>query len=331
MGSVTEQSFAGAFSTGTHGTGLSIESLCSLVSSIRLVDGQGQARVVPAADLPAARLSMGMLGIITEVTIDCVPYYQLDYNAYVCRFDDIVDRLDELATQNERVLLWWLRPPVGPEDRMVIVTKNAVGAPPGFPATAPNQEDTVFAGHPGGLAFDAGALGALMLGLPATPGRFPRIHKLTHGYEKVLTLPLLPVFHREMEYAIPAENAATALSAVRHVFDEGDRRLIMPMEVRYMAPETHLLSTAHDRPKGVMYMGVSATADVMDNAPEMFERFEPIMRDLGGRPHWGKHYSLTRQDLERMYPQTFDAFVQTRRRYDPKGVFLNSLLRQLFN
>jgi FAD/FMN-containing dehydrogenase len=98
-----------------------------------------------------------------------------------------------------------------------------------------------------------------------------------------------------------------------------------------MAPETHLLSTAHDRPKGVMYMGVSATADVMDNAPEMFERFEPIMRDLGGRPHWGKHYSLTRQDLERMYPQTFDAFVQTRRRYDPKGVFLNSLLRQLFN
>ena len=54
------------------------------------------------------------------------------------------------------------------------------------------------------------------------------------------------------------------------------------------------------------------------------------MRALGGRPHWGKHFSLTREDLERMYPQTFDTFVQTRRQFDPNGVFLNSLLTALF-
>ena len=68
----------------------------------------------------------------------------------------------------------------------------------------------------------------------------------------------------------------------------------------------------------------------MNNSAEVFERFEPLMRTLGGRPHWGKHYSLTREDLDRMYPTTHDTFVQTRRRFDPNGVFLNSLLRPLF-
>lgn len=331
LGSVTEQSISGAFSTGTHGSGLTFESLASSVSAMRLVDGTGQVRTITtAADLAAARVSVGMLGIITEVTLDAVPYYDLEYNAYVCRFDDIVDRLDELATTNDRALLWWLRPPIGPGDRVIIVTKNAVGAPPGFPANAPNLDDSSIAGLPGGLGFDAVALSGLVLGLSPAPGRFRRILKYTAGYEQVLTLPLLPVFHREMEYAIPAQHASTALKQMRHVLDEGDLRLLLPIEVRFMAPETHLLSPAHDRPQGVMWMGLSPGADVMDNGPEIFDRFEPVMRSLDGRPHWGKHFSLTREDLERMYPQTFDTFVQARRQFDPNGVFLNSLLRSLF-
>lgn len=329
LGSVTEQSIAGAFSTGTHGTGLKLPSLSSLISAIRLVDGTGQVHDIAAADLPAARLSLGMLGIITQITIDCVPYYELEYNAYVCRFDDIVDRLDELAATNDRALLWWMRPPVGPGDRIIIVTKNAVGAPPGFPANDPALDDSTPPGN-SRLGFDIGALGAILVGVPPTAGRFRRIVKFTDGYEKVLTLPLLPVFHREMEYAIPAEHASAALRQVRHVLDEGDLRLLMPMEVRYVAEENHFLSPSINRPKGVMYMGISPGADIMDNGPEVFERFEPIMRTLGGRPHWGKHYSLTRDDVARMYPGTHEKFVETRRRFDPNGVFLNSHLSPLF-
>src|SRR5688572_13366922 len=41
LGSVTEQSIAGAFSTGTHGTGVTLGSLSSMVSGVKLVDGQG--------------------------------------------------------------------------------------------------------------------------------------------------------------------------------------------------------------------------------------------------------------------------------------------------
>ncbi len=330
LGSVTEQSIAGAFSTGTHGTGVGLGSLSSMVTGIKLVDGAGNVQVVSAADLPAARLSLGLLGIITEVTLDCVPHYQLEYNAYLCRFDDIVDRMDELASSNERARIWWLRPEHGPGDRVVIITQNPIGAPPGFPANDPNLDDFAIPGFGANLQFDVGAILGLLLGLSPTPGRYRRVVKFTDDYNKVLTLEALPLFHREMEYAIPAQHASTALKQIRHVLDEGDLRLFLPIEVRYVGPETHLLSTSLDRPQGVVYMGMSTGVAIQNNSAEVFERFEPLMRTLGGRPHWGKHFSLTREDLVRMYPTTHDTFVQTRRRFDPNDVFLNSFLNPLF-
>ena len=43
---------------------------------------------------------------------------------------------------------------------------------------------------------------------------------------------------------------------------------------------------------------------------ELFEQIEPIFRELGGRPHWGKHYNLTRQQLQEMYGDNYDRFVE---------------------
>ena len=62
----------------------------------------------------------------------------------------------------------------------------------------------------------------------------------------------------------------------------------------------------------------------------MFEHFEPILKDLGGRPHWGKCYSLTQNEARRLYPGSFDAFKAIRKKYDPNGVFSNEFLNQLF-
>ena len=55
-----------------------------------------------------------------------------------------------------------------------------------------------------------------------------------------------------------------------------------------------------------------------------------MMKDFGGRPHWGKHFTLTRKEIRDMYPDSFDKFNEIRKELDPKGVFVNSLIRQLF-
>jgi FAD/FMN-containing dehydrogenase len=77
----------------------------------------------------------------------------------------------------------------------------------------------------------------------------------------------------------------------------------------------------------VCYIG----AATQPNANEVFERFEPIMKGFGGRPHWGKCFTLTRGELEAMYPNTYDTFRKIRKDLDPQGVFSNEFVRQLFD
>ena len=330
IGSITEQSIAGAISTGTHGTGRGLGSMSTLVKGMTLVSGNGEVRVIKSSDnelLRAARLSLGAMGIITEVTLECVPYYSLEYSAYLGRFDSIVNRLDDLSKENERVLLWWLLPPIGPHDLVIIITKNSSSRPQGFLEGA-NDVDVM-------KLLDRVRYNRLPMNLVKLARMFSargdlgsdecwRVLSWSGGYEDVLTIPLLPVYHQECEYAIPAENAAEALRALRVVLDEADMHLLLPVEVRYVAKDDSLLSPS--REGDVCYIGAST----MENALEVFNRFEPMMRKLGGRPHWGKHFNLNRDDVRELYPETFDTFVNIRREWDPERVFLNSFLRNLF-
>jgi FAD/FMN-containing dehydrogenase len=49
------------------------------------------------------------------------------------------------------------------------------------------------------------------------------------------------------------------------------------------------------------------------------------------RPHWGKHFLLRRSEVEAMYPDSYDKFRNIRKELDPKGVFTNTLIHQLFD
>src|SRR5262252_6133946 len=74
MGSITEQSIAGAISTGTHGTGIRLGNIPTAIVGLNLVTGTGDVLKITEADkdlLNAARVSVGALGIITQVTIQC--------------------------------------------------------------------------------------------------------------------------------------------------------------------------------------------------------------------------------------------------------------------
>ena len=60
-----------------------------------------------------------------------------------------------------------------------------------------------------------------------------------------------------------------------------------------------------------------------------FTDFEPMYREAGGRPHWGKLHSLGQSDLAALYPD-FERFNALRNELDPKGKFLNPHLAKLF-
>jgi L-gulono-1,4-lactone dehydrogenase len=325
MGSVTEQSIAGATATGTHGTGIRLGNLSTSLVGMKLVTGTGDLLTIQENDaelLDAARVNIGTLGIVTEVTIQCVPLYDLEHNIYWCKFDDVIDELDRLNEENERFLLWWLVPPIGPKDNVMVATMN----PPGTPSGLLGQSGSVTGESPerGPLAMDTNDLVSLILKLfPTKP--FQRIVHQNGRYDRMLTIPLIPVFHRELEYALPVESAADALRRLRRIFEEGDLAISLPVEVRFVAEDHSMLSPARGR--NVCFIGVSPQS----NANEIYARVEPVLKEFGGRPHWGKHFSLQRSELEAMYPDSLDRFREIRKELDPEGVFSNTLTRQFFD
>jgi L-gulonolactone oxidase len=326
LGSITEQSFAGAALTGTHGTGITKGALPTMIREARLVNGKGEVVTYTRDDeeLKGVALSLGALGIVTKVTLDCIPHYQVDYNVYVGKFDAVMANLPQIVRENERVLLWWLFP-LFERDDVLIVTKNELDHDRGLLGNAEDRVTTPLGlTGPLGKVEDAILAAIAPQGRGTAPGKFKRILHMKGDYERMLTLPLLPVFHTECEYAIPAQNAVAALSDFRTVVEESDLKLKLPVELRWVAGDDQLLSPCNDG--DVCYIGASTE----DNTAEVFARFEPIMWKHGGRPHWGKHFTLSRDAIATMYGQNYVDFVKLRDEMDPDRVFSNSFLAHLF-
>ncbi|MDG4801040.1 D-arabinono-1,4-lactone oxidase [Micromonospora sp. WMMD980] len=101
LGDVDYQSIAGATATGTHGTGLGFGNLSTQLTGVRLVTGTGEVLEIDAERnpdlLPAARLSLGALGVVTQVTLDVQPRYDLHRRSWCARLDWTLDHLAERA------------------------------------------------------------------------------------------------------------------------------------------------------------------------------------------------------------------------------------------
>ena len=173
-GSIMEQSIAGAISTGTHGTGVRLGNLATQIVRMKLVTGTGDVQEITETQmglLNAARVNLGALGIITEVTISVVPNYDLEFSAYWCKFEDIIDKIDTLNAENERVRIWWFPKPIfGIKHNIVLSTMNTPGTPrgmlAGFDDLTDDQSNTI---GKSALPLDLGILVAALTKLAADP------------------------------------------------------------------------------------------------------------------------------------------------------------------
>jgi FAD/FMN-containing dehydrogenase len=110
MGDIDVQAIAGAVGTGTHGTGPTLGNIPSRVTGIRMVDGLGDI-VDCAADadlLRAARVSIGSLGIFTEVELQCTPAFRLHERTWVEPIEETMQRLDSRIAENRSYEFFWM-------------------------------------------------------------------------------------------------------------------------------------------------------------------------------------------------------------------------------
>ena len=109
LGHISEQSVAGAISTATHGTGIKYGNLSTQVVGIRLVKADCLVCDLDENDgeiWQAVRVSLGCLGIISEVTIQCVDAFMLEENTYTLPFEEAMDKMLDLVNSNDHVKFW---------------------------------------------------------------------------------------------------------------------------------------------------------------------------------------------------------------------------------
>ena len=122
----------------------------------------------------------------------------------------------------------------------------------------------------------------------------------------------------EMEYALPREAGPEVIERVLELIERERFQVAMPIECRVVAADEALLSPSHRRAS--TYVAVHQYRG-MEWRP-YFEAVEQIMREYGGRPHWGKRHGRTAADLEPDYPR-WQEFQQVRDRLDPERTFTN--------
>ena len=111
QGDIDRQAIAGAVATGTHGTGPTLRNFSAAVRGARLVLASGEVVDCDAGHDPelfqAARLSLGALGVVTELRLAIRPAYRLEERMWLEDLDTVLDRLDERTTATRHFEFFW--------------------------------------------------------------------------------------------------------------------------------------------------------------------------------------------------------------------------------
>lgn len=115
LGTERVQNYVGAFTTGTHGTGKDLGNLATQVIGFRVLDSSGNVTIVNQtlnADLlNAFRISLGALGIITEVTVqaESVKYLKRTTKVLKTSPDDLksmYQNISNLYKKYDHLAIW---------------------------------------------------------------------------------------------------------------------------------------------------------------------------------------------------------------------------------
>ncbi|MFG2401872.1 D-arabinono-1,4-lactone oxidase [Streptomyces lydicus] len=325
MGDIMEQTVSGAAGTGTHGTGRDSASIAAQITALELVTADGSVLTCSADENPdvfaAARLGLGALGVISELTFAVEPEFLLTAREEPMGFDEVTDRFDELVAENEHFEFYWF-PHTGNCNTKRNNRSQGPAAPPG--RVGAWIEDELLSNGVFQVACAVGrAVPAAIPGIAKVSSRALSARTYTDIPYKVFTSPRRVRFV-EMEYALPRAAAAAALGELRALVERSDFRISFPVEVRTAPADDLVLSTASGR--DTVYIAVHMYRGTPYEA--YFAAAERIMTAHEGRPHWGKLHTRDADHLAEVYPR-FGEFTAVRDRLDPERRFANAYLRRV--
>lgn len=318
----------GALATGTHGTSGSI--LAAYVVGCRLVQADGTVLEIDEQHelMDALRVSLGVLGVFSTITIRCVDAYTLHLKEAPEKDSEWLPRIKSDLAKYDFLRILWL-----PHTGSGYVIRGEK-----VPEDLQIQEN----------------MGPEYLKHRRTASKI--LYKYSHKFPWITYLAnniLYQAFfkskkeHKGSLYqaTVTKSRGSTlelaewtiSLDKFPQVFAElkaeinswGNNSYVhIPMDVRFIYQDKSWLSYAYGQ--DTVTMGCVTRNAATADSYEAFKTVEKIFIKHGGRPHWGKRFQAKDKEFSVIYPKWND-FKALRKKLDPANKFLNGYLKEVFN
>lgn len=309
LASLPHISIAGAITTGTHGSGTGNGNLATSVSGLSIMLGDGSIWPVARGDgdFAGAVVSLGALGVMTSVTLDVLPSFEVAQLVYTgSSLAEAVDRFEEIfsAGYSVSVFTHWQ----GMADQIWVKYRSG-GTPSGLPGVLATKRL-----HPI-IDLDAEAC-TEQLGITGSwADRLPhfRMDFTPSSGEEI-----------QSEFFVDLADGPAAIRALDRVGDKlADAMMIS--ELRTIAADDLWLSQSYGRPSLAFHFTWQPDQAVADGAARIVA---DALADLSPRPHWGKVFDPAQFDLSQF--DRLDDFLALVDRTDPAGTFSNPWFTEVF-
>ena len=321
MSDIDYQTLGGALATSTHGTGLTMGSMSTQVTALRLITPSGEIIDCSRSREPelflSACVSLGAYGVISRFRLQNRARYKLRERNWLEKTESLLERVEDLKTGHRH---FEMMPLLHSDYALAITadeTEDAFTAPPA-------DDDSAFVvlmDKRDQYGRDLPAIRSWLMNLVAGGVEFEdRV-----GWSHRILANVRNVRWNEMEYQVPAEAGPACLREILRTVHEKRPHAWFPLEYRYVRGDDLYLSPFHDRDACSISVHQSWDLDYH----HYFGEIEKIFWKYDGRPHWGKLHTLNHRALSTMYPY-WDTAMAARERVDPDGRMLNGHLRSLF-
>jgi FAD-linked oxidoreductase len=316
---VNAQSFAGAISTATHGTGRTHPALHAHVTALRLITPAGEVLTCSQTERPellaAAQVALGSLGIITAVTTKVVPAFNLQRKVWLMPLEDMLAQADALSRSNQHFEFFYL-PFTG---YTAAITHNPYA---GKEIVHPPGNDEAMLADLRKLRDWLGRTPDLRRWV-AKKMIDPKLTEQATDRSFKLFSSARPTKFNETECHVPRE---AGIACVREIIRKLEQRneVFFPLEFRFVAADQAWLSPFYQRDS----CSIAVHAAAGEPYDYIVSELGPIFRKYGARPHWGKLHDYSTAELATLYPRWKD-FLALRQQLDPRGRMLNPYVAKL--
>ncbi len=318
----------GAIATGTHGTTGGGKPLSEYMVACSLISPDGSIEEVHEGDarMDALRCSMGLLGVMSEITLQCEASRNLYVTEEAVRDEIWLEKWPHWLKENYFLRLLWI-----PHSGYAwVIRGNPVESSqtPGPIIDAPGRVKhrrelsrlLYSIDSPGFSRFSNKLLRQLFFSHKSSS--LGSLYQATVTKKRSSTLELAEWTVGQENFNAVFREFVQAMAADKEAFAH------IPMDIRFLNGDNTWLSNAYG--KDIVTMGCVTRNPSKADEYRAFDIIESSFLKAGGRPHWAKRFNAGRETLSGLYPR-WDDFIQARRDTDPQNVFLNGYLGGLFS